>query len=285
MTAIVRITLVETVRRRILWVLLGLTILSVGITTWGVARLVDLAATSSEEGLSPLELALGVSQILILAAFMFSFVLAMTGAFLAAPAIAGDIESGVAHAVLARPIRRADLVVGRWLGLVIVVGLYALAAGLLEIAAVGAVTGYWPPDPVGASLQLAGVGIVLMTFVLALSTRLPAIAAGAIAVVAFGLGWMLGILGGIGQLFGVPALEAAAAIGRFLLPTDLLWRGTVFSLEPPAFLFGTRVVGPVAQANPFVAVAPISGLELVWVVTWLAIVLAAAIVSLERREI
>ena len=58
---------------------------------------------------------------------MFSFVLAMTAAFLGAPAIAADLESGVAQAMLARPIRRADLVVGRWLGLAAVVVAYAVA--------------------------------------------------------------------------------------------------------------------------------------------------------------
>ena len=73
---------------------------------------------------------------------MFSFVLAMTAAFLGAPAIAADLESGVAQAMLARPIRRADLVVGRWLGLVVVVVAYAVASGLLEIVAIGFVSGY-----------------------------------------------------------------------------------------------------------------------------------------------
>ncbi|HEY3523365.1 MAG TPA: ABC transporter permease [Candidatus Limnocylindrales bacterium] len=284
MTTIVRLTLVEAARRRLLWVLLALTVISVGVTTWGVSRLVDVA-TSNGAGLNPLELALGVSQVLILAAFMFSFVLAMTGAFLAAPAIAGDLESGVALALFARPIRRAEVVLGRWLGLAIVVGAYAIAAGLLEVAAVGAVTGYRPPDPVGAAIQLAGVGIVLMTIVLTLSTRLPAIGAGAIAVVAFGLSWMLGVLGGIGQVFGVSALEAAATVGRILLPTDLLWRGTVFALEPPSLILGTRIGGPLVAANPFVALRPMSLPELAWVVGWLGIVLAIGVISLDRREI
>jgi len=40
-------------------------------------------------------------------------------AFLGAPAIAADLESGVAHAMLARPIRRADLVIGVGAGSVI----------------------------------------------------------------------------------------------------------------------------------------------------------------------
>ena len=73
-----------------------------------------------------------MSQVLILVAFMFSFVLAMTAAFLGAPSIAGDLESGVAHAMLARPIRRADLVVGRWIGLAAIVIFYAALSGLLR---------------------------------------------------------------------------------------------------------------------------------------------------------
>ncbi|HEY7970977.1 MAG TPA: ABC transporter permease subunit, partial [Candidatus Limnocylindrales bacterium] len=137
-------TLAESLRRRIVWVLLGLTVFSVAITTWGVERLVSLAR---ENGTGEVQIFLGVSQILVLVAFMFSFVLAMTAAFLGAPAIAADVESGVAHAMLARPIRRADLVAGRWLGLAVVVLGYAAASGLLEIGAVRLVSGYAPPNP------------------------------------------------------------------------------------------------------------------------------------------
>ena len=128
MTSILTIaglTVAEAVRRRIVWVLVGLTVLSVALTTWGVERLVSLARSG---GTTDLEIYVGVSQILILVAFMFSFVLAMTAAFLGAPAIASDLETGVAHAIVARPIRRADLVIGRWLGLAVVVVLYAAGA-------------------------------------------------------------------------------------------------------------------------------------------------------------
>ncbi|HET7027058.1 MAG TPA: ABC transporter permease [Candidatus Limnocylindrales bacterium] len=285
MIAIARITLLEALRRRLLWALLGLTILSVLLTTWGIGRLVDVARTS-RGGLDAIELALGVSQVLILVAFMFSFVLAMTGAFLGAPAIAGDLESGVALAVLARPIRRADLVVGRWLGLSLVLAAYALGAGILETVAVATISGYTPPDPIGAALHVAGEGIVLLTFALLLSTRLPAIAGGAIAVVAFGLVWMAGVLGGVGAFFGVPALATAADAANVVLPTDLLWRGAVFALEPPAIILAAGGVPARALvANPFYAAAPLSPAELAWAATWVAVVLGLAVLSLDRREI
>jgi len=225
---VARLTVAEAARRRILWVLLGLTLVSVALTTLGVERLVSLGRASEEN--TELEIQLGVSQILILVAFMFSFVLAMTAAFLAAPAIAADLETGVAHAVLARPIRRADYVIGRWIGLVAIVAAYAAGSGLLEIAAVRLVTGYAPPQPLMAVAYLSAQAIVLLTLALLCSTRLPAIAAGAICVVVYGLGWMAGVFAGIGRVFDAGPLVAVAEASRW--PGMSSKRGSSTSSRP-----------------------------------------------------
>jgi ABC-type transport system involved in multi-copper enzyme maturation permease subunit len=217
---------------------------------------------------------------------MFSFVLAMTAAFLGAPAIAADLESGVAHAILARPIRRADLVVGRWLGLVAIVVAYTAASGLLEIAGVQLVTGYAPPQPLLAVGFLGGQAVVLLTIAILLSTRLPAIAAGAICAVLFGLGWMAGAFAGIGRALDAGPLVAAADASRWLLPTDGLWRGTIYALEPPAVVFvALGRGGAVAQANPFFATAAPSTEFLAWSAAWVVLVLALSVLSLSRRDL
>ena len=280
---IARLTLAESIRRRIIWVLLGLTVFSVAITTWGVERLVSLAR---ENGTGEVQIFIGVSQILVLVAFMFSFVLAMTAAFLGAPAIATDVESGVAHAMLARPIRRADLVVGRWLGLSVVVLAYAAVSGLLEIAAVRLVSGYAPPNPLEAVAYLAAQAIVLMTIALLLSTRLPAMASGAICVVLFGLGWMAGVFAGIGRLLDAGALVSAADATRWLLPTDGLWRGAIHALQPPlVVLVAAGRLGSAADANPFFATSAPDPAFLAWCLGWTAVVLGLAALSLERRDL
>jgi ABC-type transport system involved in multi-copper enzyme maturation permease subunit len=277
------LTVVEASRRRTVWVLIGLTVLTVALTTWGVERLVSLARAGST---NEAQIVLGVSQILILVAFMFSFVLAMTAAFLGAPAIAADLESGVAHAMLARPIRRSDLVIGRWLGLVAIVVAYASAAGFLEIAAVGLVTGYAPPQPVVAVGFLCAQAIVLLTLALLLSTRIPSIAAGAICVVLFGLGWMAGVFAGIGRFFDAGPLVAAADASRWLLPTDGLWRGTIYGLEPPlVVLVAIGRGGAAADANPFFAASAPPLAFVAWSAVWVAIVLGLAVVSLSRRDL
>ena len=282
MTTIALLTIREAARRRILWVLLALTIISVVVTGWGTERLATLAR---EDGVAELQIRVGVSQILILVAFMFSFVLAMTAAFLGAPAIASDLESGVALALLARPIRRADYVVGRWLGLVAVIVAYAVGSGLFEIAVVRVLTGHAPPEPWIAVAFLAAQAVVLLSIALLLSTRLPAIASGAICVVLFGLAWMAGVFAGIGRVFGVDALVAVAQASRWLFPSDGLWRGVIYGLEPPLVVLEATRFGAAADANPFYAASPPPVAFVVWSAVWVAATLAAAVWSVNRREI
>jgi ABC-type transport system involved in multi-copper enzyme maturation permease subunit len=277
------LTLREIARRRILWVLVILAVASVALVGWGTERLVTVAR---EEGVEELELRIAVSQVLILIAFMFSFVLAMSAAFLAAPAIATDVETGTVHAMLARPMRRAELVVGRWLGLSIIVAAYASGAGLLAIGVVGLVSGHVPPSPLVAVGFLSFQAIAVLTLALALGTRLPGIAAGAITVVLFGLGWFVGVLGSVAIAFDATALEQAAGVFRVLLPTDGLWRGVIYGLEPPIVLLAAA--GGVREemaANPFFADAPPPLAFTLWSMGWVGLVLAGGVVLFRRREL
>ena len=283
MIVIARLTVRELVRRRIVWVLAALSILSVGLVGLGLDRLVDLARL---EGSTELEIRIGVSQVLILIAFMFSFVLAVTAAFVGAPALGGDLESGVAWAILARPLRRADILLGRWLGSAVVVIGYAVLSGALAIAVATVVAGYGPPEPLLAVAFLAGEALVLLTLTLALGSVLPSVAAGAIAVVAFGLGWMAGVMAGVAAALGVAGLATAAEVSRWLLPTAGLWRGVIYGLEPPLVVLIAAGREPaLANANPFYAATPPPLPFVVWSIAWIAIVLTAATWAFERRDL
>lgn len=281
MITIARLTIEEAARRRVLWVLVALAIVSVALVAWGVDRLVTIIR---DQGEAELQVKIVVSQILIFIAFMFTFVLAMTAAFLGSPAIASDLESGIAQAMLARPLRRSSYLLGRWLGLSIVVAGYSVLSGLLAIEAAAFVSGYTPPSLILPIGYLAYQGILLMTLALALSTRLAPIAGGAICVVAYGLAWMSGILGDIGIALHADGVALIGDIGRVVLPTDGLWRGVVYGLEPSiviAQLGGTEA----ARSNPFFAAEPPSQAFLAWAIVWLALVLLVAINQLRRREL
>jgi ABC-type transport system involved in multi-copper enzyme maturation permease subunit len=285
MISIARLTIGEAARRKILWVLVILALIAVVIVGWGVGQLVRLAR---EAGTPELEIRVAVSQILIFIAFQFGFVQAMTAAFLGSPAIASDLESGIALAVLARPVRRSSYLLGRWLGLAVVVTAYGAGSATLAILVVGAVSGYSPPSILTPVAFLAAEGLVVLTFTLLLSTRLPPIGGGAIAVVAFGLAWMAGTIERVGIALAAsnPGLDLGLVgdVGRVLLPTDGLWRGVIYGLEPQ-ILIAAAQGRPLAEANPFFAATPPPPGFLAWVVAWTVLVMVLAALSLRRREL
>ena len=277
---IARLTLREAVRRRLLWALAGLTVLIVVLTAWAFGRINEVSPVTG-----PIEEA-AVSQVLVMLAFMFSFVLAMTAVFAGSPAIGPEIESGLLLAVLARPIRRSEVLLGRWLGLAAILVVYALVAGYLELGAVAWATGYRPADPWLAPWYLAVEALVLLTLSVLLSTRIASVAGGAIAVVGYGLAWMAGVMGGVGDILNNDLLRTAANVGRLILPSDVPWRGAMFALEPPPAVMNAG--GLTAQAfkiSPFFAGSAPPLPWLVWTAVWIVGALALGTWLLGRREV
>jgi ABC-type transport system involved in multi-copper enzyme maturation permease subunit len=277
---IARLTLREAFRRRLLWALVGLTLVLVVATGWLFGKAAELSPL--EGGTQQLVL----SQLLVMIAFMFSFVLTMTAAFAASPAIGPEIENGLLLAVLARPVRRADVLLGRWLGLAVVVVGYALAAGYLEIGAVWVTTRYNPVDPLAAPVYLAGETLILLTLAIAFSTRIAPVASGAIAVVAFGLAWMGGVAGGVGNVLNNDTLRNAGFVAHLVLPSDVLWGGAMYALGPtPAVLDAAGPQARIFTINPFFAgtTPPLDWLA--WCAVWIVAALAIGVLLLRRREL
>jgi ABC-type transport system involved in multi-copper enzyme maturation permease subunit len=276
---IARLTLREAFRRRLLWVLVGLTALIVVLTWWGFGRIAESSPITG-----PVQI-LGISQVTVMLAFMFSFVLAMTAVFAGSPAIGADIESGLLLAVLARPIRRSEVLLGRWLGLAVVLVGYALVAGYLELAAVVAATGYVPAEPLVGPVYLAGESLILLTLAIVISTRVASVAGGAIAVVAYGLAWMAGVMGGVGEAFDNTILRNVGVVARLILPSDVLWRGSAGALSPTdSVLTAGGVNANLYRFSPFSGTAP-SLAWLAWCVIWILGALALGIVLFRNREV
>jgi ABC-type transport system involved in multi-copper enzyme maturation permease subunit len=273
----------EAARRRLLLALLLLTLVVIALTVWGVSRIADLR--DDGQPLSVAQQRTIVSQLLILVMFMFSWVLSLAAAFIAAPAIAGEIESGVALAILARPISRAEYVLGKWLGLVALVVAYGVGAAVVELLAVQAVSGYSPPHPFEFLGFVIAEGIVILTFALMLSTRLAGMVGGVIAAILFGIAWMGGIVGGIGAAFNNATITNVGTLTKLILPTDGLWRGAVWSLEPSIVIAAQQQLGPASAANPFFAAEPPPAAYVIWAIAWIAAVLALAIWSFRSREV
>ena len=273
----------EAARRRLLLALLLLTLVVIALTVWGISRIDDLR--NAGQPLSDAQKKTIVSQLLILVMFMFSWVLSLAAVFVASPAVSGELESGIALAILARPISRAEYVLGKWLGLVALVVTYGVAAAAIELVAVQAVSGYQPPHPFEFLGFVLGEGVVILTFALMLSTRLAGMVGGVIAAILFGIAWMGGIVGGVGAAFNNETISNVGTLTKLIVPTDGLWRGAVWSLEPSLVIAAQSQLGPAVAANPFFAAAPPPAAYVVWAVIWIVAILALAIWSFRSREV
>jgi ABC-type transport system involved in multi-copper enzyme maturation permease subunit len=281
---IARLTVQESSRRRLLFALLILTLIVVGFSAWGFNKITTVT-NSSGNTLPAAQVAVVTSQLLIVIVFMFSGVLALSAAVVSGPLISTEVESGLLLSMLARPVRRSEIVIGKWLGLAILVGVYAAGAGFLEMAAVDWATGYVPPHPVDLIVYVAAEGLVLLSLGMLLSTRLPGITAGVIALVAWLIAWIAGVVGDIGTGLQNQALENVGIVSHLLLPSDGLWRGAIFAMEPDSLIASMRALGTFGRANPFAAIDPPPLQFLAWVVVWFALMLGLSVWSFRTREI
>jgi ABC-type transport system involved in multi-copper enzyme maturation permease subunit len=182
-------------------------------------------------------------------------------------------------------VRRADLVLGKWAGLALLVVIYAGGAGVLELIGVDLTTGYVPPHPVQLIAYVAGEGVILLTLGLLLSTRLPGMTGGIIGLAAYFIAWVGGILGGVGVALNNDVLRHSGTVISLLVPTDQLWRGAVYSMEPASILATARAAGRGLAGNPFLVTDPPTFAFLAWTLLWIAGVLALTLWSFRAREI
>jgi ABC-type transport system involved in multi-copper enzyme maturation permease subunit len=274
------LTLREAFRRRVVWALLILTVALLGLSGWGFSKLIGL---DTELGtMTSGEARLVASVLLNLIMFGFSLIAAIGTAFLAGPTLAGEVESGQALAMLARPVRRSAVLLGKWLGLVAFGCGYVVLAGLAQILVVRAAVGYWPPAPAGGLALLAAQTVVLLTLALLLSSVVSPMASGIVAVGLFGATWVAGVVGGIGGALGNEGVERVGTVSRVLLPTDGLWRGAMNAFQDPIALVQ---MGPGEGGFPFLSEGPLTSAYLAWAVVWVAVVWGLTALSFQRRDL
>jgi len=274
---IAALTLREAARRRVLLALAALTVVLLALSAWGFSRI-----GAEFGGLTSGEARLVASIVLNLVMFGLSLIAALGTAFLAGPTLAGETESGIALAVLARPIRRSAVLLGKWLGLLTFGTGFVAVAGLAQLLIVRATVGYWAPRPVTGLALLAAQTAVLLTLGLLLSTVISPMASGIVAVGLFGATWIAGVVGSVGEALDNPSVARIGTISRMLLPTDGLWRGAMNSFQDPSLLLQA---GSGAGESPFLSVAPLTAIYLAWAGLWVAVVLGLAAVAFQRRDL
>ncbi|MCP2015858.1 ABC-type transport system involved in multi-copper enzyme maturation permease subunit [Deinococcus sp. HSC-46F16] len=284
---IAELSLREAVRKRLVVVLLLLTAAFVGFYLYGVWRLEGTldqrAIDAGLEGRSTT----GAANIPIMYAALFGMYLVFfLGSLMAVlstvGAVSADVENGVMQSVLARPIRRAELVAGRWLGFTVVnVGYVALVSAVL-LGGISVLTGFVPPEALPA-VGLILLAITLLTALTVLGSTLFTTLANGIGVfVLYGAGFAGGILTAIGSFSDSPTLGTLGRAASILMPTNSLWLGATYHLQPEVL----RQLGEAAQgANPLFSTTPIPTGMVLWAAAYAVLAVVLAMWRFSRRDL
>ncbi len=285
---IAELSLREATRKRLVSVLLILTALFVGFYLYGVFRLEDrLSERAVNAGLEGARNPNGASNLPVIYTTMFGMYLVyFLGSLMAVlstvSAVSGDIENGVMQSVIARPVSRAGLVLGRWLGFTVVNVGYVLLLSVALLGGVYAITGYLPPSAAPA-VGLILLGITLLTSLTVLGSTLFSTLANGIGVfVLYGVGFTGGILSSIGGFADTPTLTTLGRAANAVMPTNALWLGASYHLQPPIAL---QISEMSRGANPFFANSPMQTGLLVWAAVLAVLALAAAMWRFSRRDL
>lgn len=276
----VRLTLREASRSRLLALAGVLTLAFLGLIAWGMSKINELS--SNVEGTMTSGIGLEV-----FAFFVGSFMLTLLAVFVCGQSTHQEADSGLLQAIVAKPVRRFDLVAGRWLGSAVLLALWValFTAGL--VLAVGLQTGYYPPHPVLAAGLLLLQGLVILSLRLLFGAFLGTLASGIVPLMLYGFAWMGGMVETVGQAIKVPSMVSGGIVTSLILPTDAVWRGASYDLLPAVSTFITSAfgLGNPTTGMPFVGLSPIAGPMLVWALgyTLLAFWVAARVFA--KRDI
>ena len=242
------------------------------------ALLVRLVEAHSGAGpLSPQALGGAVALFGVYMARSFSGLLAI---LVSAGAIAGEIESGALQSVLARPLPRAAVVVGKFAGLGALLCVYtaALQGAVLVLARV--LAGARVPDPLPVLAWLCLEPLILLSLTLLGSTFLPTVANGAACVLLYGLAVAGGSLEQIGVFLGRTGLQNIGTVTALLLPADAPYRQAFAIASRGVAGAVTDLLGPVlaSPARPDAAL-------LLYAALYPCALLAIAIWVFSRRDV
>ncbi len=279
---IARFTIQEAITRRLLLAGALISLAFVGLFALGFSFLYGIAVQTAGPGQGANTMLIYAGTVLtVLGLYAVYFLSSFLALFLSVGAISGEIDSGTLHAVLARPLRRAEYVLGRWLAYVGLMAAYvAVMAGLLLLVS-RLISGYEAPDaPRAVALMTLG-SVLLLSVSLFGSTLLSTLANGVVVFSLFGLAWLGGIIEAVGM-----ALENAATVNlgiavSLLVPSDAIWRGASYYIQSPSFLAAASTRSDI----PFAAGAPPATALVLWALGYPLVFLLGAILAFARRDL
>jgi ABC-type transport system involved in multi-copper enzyme maturation permease subunit len=169
----------------------------------------------------------------LLGLYAVNFLVAAFAVMLPVDTLSGEIASGVMQTIAAKPVRRIDILLGKWLVYWLMLGGYILVMSLGVVAIMWFVHGFAQANLPAALGLMQLEASVLLSITLAGGTRLSTVSNGIVALALFSLGFIGGLIEQVGVIVGNPASRYIGTAISLVIPTDALWRLAMYLLQPP----------------------------------------------------
>ena len=273
--AITQLTLREAARRKILLAALiagGAFLVLYGIGLYFVVR--DIGANAT---MTLIERRVTVNILTLAGLFAANFLTVMMAVLLPVDTLSGEISSGVIQTLAVRPIRRRDIILGKWFGFWIVMGAYLvlLAGGVLAVTA--ALAHFTPPRiERGLPLMLLE-GTVLLTISIAGGARLSTVTNGILAFGLFGFAFIGNLVEQIGATISNDAARQVGTVASLIMPSEALWQLAASQMQP-------AILRDLGQ-SPFSPVSIPSVAMIWWAAGYVGLALALGVRWFGRRPL
>ena len=270
----------EALRRRIFHVVLLLTALYLGLYWLGAdTAFEEVSELGTELPVEEQELTGGT--LFGLSMFGTLFLGAVLAAFLTLGVVRGDAERGLLQPLVVRPVGRAALLVGRFLGAAAVCVPYVLVVYTACALITRTAGDWWPDEFLRPGLQLAAGVLLIAALGLLGSVFLSATANGIAIFMVFGAGLVAGLLGQIGEALNSDTLDTVADRASWALPFEALYQDALYRITADSRGF----TGLAIQLGPFGG-SEAGGANLpLWVLAYFVAVLGATILAFARTDL
>jgi Cu-processing system permease protein len=275
-----RMTFHEAIRRRIVLTGLILGILFLVIFFVGFSMISNEVAN---DGLTRPDVMARVMQnemssfMLNAGLYAVAFLSVAMGALLSSDSLAGEISSGTIQTIVTKPIRRSDVVLGKWLGFAGLLALYLLLMAGGTVLITFTQSGYLPPNVLKALLLMYLEALIVMTFSLACSSAMSALATGGTVFGLYGLAFIGGWIEQIGAIFNNQTAVQVGIVTSLLFPTESIWRRAAFEMQ--------SALATVLQMSPFTTTSVPSQSMIFYAMLYLLVTLTVAVKIFQSRDI
>jgi Cu-processing system permease protein len=229
---IASLTFREAARRKILLAALLLGIVFLAIYGFGFHFVIQEMERSTS-GPGPLQRNEITNFLMMAGLYVVNFLTVIMAVLTSVDTLSGEIASGTIHTLVSKPVRRWEIVLGKWTGFTGMMTLYLLlmAGGVMGL--VYLIAGYTAPN------ALRGLALMWLNAILLLGVSflggavMSTLANGVMVFGLFGIAFVGGWIEHIGAFIPNQTAIHIGILSSLIMPTEALWKRVAFEMQSP----------------------------------------------------